>query len=104
MELPKHFRGDKYIYLLMAYKLASETKDKRVKIGNDNGLVGGQNYERIFTIRDYDGHSIIQETKSSKAFADFSKFYEIVNPNDNRPVIKEYIDESGDNCSIVWVH
>lgn len=104
MALPKHFRGDKYIYLLMAYQLASQAKDKYIKIGDDNGMIGGQNYERIFRITDYKGKTLIQEKKSSKNCADFSRFFEIVDIKDERPVIKEYIDESGDNCSANWVH
>ena len=67
----KTYKGEKYIYLLMGYKLAKDNKDF-IKIGLDNGFKGGQNYERTFKIQDYNNKILLVETKTSKSFADFS--------------------------------
>lgn len=112
MALPKQFRGDKYIYLLMALKLINHTYDiakekftsGHIKIGADNGYIGGQNYERRFILHKWNEQWILQEIKASRAFADFSKYYEVLRPLSDIPVIREYINQDGDNCSKNWVH
>ena len=101
--MPKVFKGEKYIYLLMAYKLAKQNNG-RVKIGNDNSYVGEQNYERIFSIQDYNNRTLLIEKKTSRCFADFSRVFEITNFDKERPTIKEYYNEAGENGSDNWVH
>jgi len=102
----KEYKGDKYIYLLMGYMLARQSKDNSVVIGHDNGFTGGQNYYRVFTIQKYDGKELLIEKKTARSFADFSRVYEVISGSktDNKPYIREYINESGDNCSKTWVH
>lgn len=115
--MPKAFKGEKYIYLLMAIRLCQQYKltpvDKACKeptftaiIGNDNNMVGGQNYYRYFKLwkSSYDDRWILQETKTSKACADFSRYFEVLYPEEIKPVIKEYYNEHGENCSTRWEH
>ena len=89
----------------MAYVLVIESsKDgKYVKIGNDNGMKGGQNYERRFEIQTYQGKTLLIEKKSSPHCADFSRVFEIVG-NMPTPIIKEYWNEDGENASNKWTH
>lgn len=95
-------KGEKYIYLAMAYRLAKENGGN-VKIGDDNGFVGGQNYARHFRISDYDGKKILAETKFSSCNADFTRYFE-VSDRMQRPYIYEYFNEYGDNMSNRWDH
>lgn len=99
----KNISGEKYIYLLMAYRLA-KLNGGNVKIGEDSGYVGGQNYFRNFTVSNYENKTILTESKNGKNFADYSKYYEVLNENTRVPIIKDYIDESGNNCSKYWRH
>ena len=104
-KLPKYFKGEKYIYLLMAVRLCQQDKkDETAYIGYDNNYIGGQNYYRRFTLSTYDNKLILEETKISKHFANFSKCYEIINIDKERPTIKEYWNEDGENCSKTWTH
>lgn len=103
-----HFKDDKYIYYLMAYKLAKLEQAKGNSlalaiIGDDNGYTDGFHYQRNFTVTEYAGHTLITEVKSSKSCADFVRYVEIINPNEPRPVIKPYINEHGENC-YRWTH
>ena len=99
---PKVFKGEKYIYLLMGYFLAKQNKG-RIKIGDDNGMKGSQNFERIFTISEHEGSILLTERKTSVNFADFSRTFEVYGDMPT-PTIKEYVDEAGDNHSKNWVH
>jgi len=99
----KIYKGEKYIYLLMAYKLA-KADGGYVRIGKDNGCTGGQNYYRNFNIQEYEGKTLLVETKVSKSFADFSRTFEIRNENSENPVITDYINEDFENCGQSWVH
>lgn len=104
----KHFKGEKYIYYLMAYRLAKSFKEKGNSlalaiVGDDNGYTDGYHYQRNFTISEYHGQTIIAEVKSSKSCADFVRYVEIINPNEPRPMIRPYINESGENC-YKWTH
>ena len=101
--LPKAFKDEKYIYLLMAYKMA-KANDGHVCIGEDNGYVDGYHYARWFKIQKYDGRTLLIETKSSKHCADFSRVFEVLNEDGNRPTIKEYWNEANENCSNCWTH
>lgn len=101
--MPKVFKGEKYIYLLMAYTMAKDNNGL-ITIGNDNNMVGGQNYYRRFTIQEYEGKTLIEETKTSKSFADFKRVFEIICLDSKTPVIREYFNEDGDNCSNCWTH
>ena len=98
----KEIKGEKYIYLAMAYELA-KSKGGVAIVGHDNGYTGGQNFYRRFTIQDYHDHVILRETKSSASSAEFDRHFKIV---DCLPRIKvyEYIDECGDNYSTRWIH
>ncbi len=95
-------KGEKYIYLLMGYMLA-KAGEGRAKIGNDTGYTGGQQYERVFKISEYQGKTILSETKTGSNFADYHRYYE-VSGELPKPVIKEYFNESGENCSNNWTH
>lgn len=98
----KIYSGEKYIYLLMGYKLAKLNKGY-VRVGLDNGLKGGQNYFREFTIQEYDNKTLLIETKLSPAFADFSRTFEIKG-NEEKPIIMDYINEDLENCGQRWIH
>lgn len=100
----KEFTGEKYIYLNMAYRLAKENGGK-IKIGNDNGYRGGQNFERWFSIQEYIGDIILRESKTSAGFANFSREFLIVDMEDSKRVrIYPYYNEDNENCSKKWVH
>lgn len=102
--MAKSFKGEKYIYLLMAYTLAKQNNGVAI-IGYDNGTIGGQNYYRKFNITQYRGETLLTETKTSKHFADFSRTFRVVSyENDRKPVITEYLNENGENVSKVWTH
>ena len=98
----KEIKGEKYIYLAMAYELA-KSKGGVARVGHDNGVTGGQNYYRRFTIQDYNDNVILRETKSKASFAEFDRYFKIV---DCLPRIRvyEYVDENGDNYSTSWNH
>lgn len=101
MDLPKTFKGEKYIYLLMGYQLALTTNG-RASIGVDTGFTGGQNYQRTFVIVKYQDKTLLQEIKTSKSFADFSKYYEVIGELP-KPIIKEFW-ENNENASKNWQH
>jgi len=101
-KLPKVFKGEKYMYLLMGYILA-KTGGGRTKIGDDTGYIGAEQYERVFHIAEYQGKILLIETKSSKQCADFSRTFEISGELP-KPTIKEYFNEDGENCSNNWTH
>lgn len=103
----KTIKGEKYIYLLMAYTLAKASKNKRVSIGKDTGMKSGFNFQRSFSIQEYDDKILLVEKKSSPHFADYSRAFEIIENNDpenGRDYIYEYITESGENASTRWEH
>lgn len=102
-------KGEKYIYLLMAYTLAKQRAKEsgspmRVNIGKDNGYKNGYMFSRVFSVVLYRGKEILTETKSSPNFADFSRSFQILNGDSESPSIYEYINEDGDNCSKHWRH
>ena len=113
--MKKYYKGEKYIYLLMATRLClsagieeSGEFSKTVLIGDDNGIVGGQNYFRKFRLQKHDGKWILNEYKSSRGFAEFSRSFqvgytieEVINKT---PAISDYMNEYGDNCGQNWVH
>ena len=107
----KQITGEKYIYLAMAHKLANENgktngNEKSIQIGDDNGMRGGQNFYRRFTLMTYQDQLLLIEKKISANFADFQKVF-LVKPNETtpeKPYIYEYIDENGDNGSKTWYH
>ena len=101
--IAKQIKGEKYIYLLMAYTLA-KANEGRVVVGEDSGFVGGYNFMRAFAISEYDGRTILHETKSSKNFADFTRYFEVYGDLRIPPKFREYINESEENCSTRWVH
>ena len=113
MDLPKNFKGEKYIYLLMAVKLCQQSKNLVALVGDDNNYVGGQNYYRAFTLSKNTSTSntnsnewVLQERKNGANFADYSKFYRVYLPTKNitaRPLIGELF-EGNDNLSKNWVH
>ena len=99
----KSYKGEKYIYLLMAFRLAEQNLNS-IKIGNDNGMVGGNQFERFFKIQKYDNKVLLVETKSSKGFADFSRTFEVIGCELECPTICDYMNEYGENCGQEWVH
>jgi len=104
--MKKEIKAEKYIYLLMGYE-RSKANGKYASIGRDNGMVGGFNYWRAFSITEYQGKTILTEKKSSKSCADFSRYFEVDDRtaiNNGRVYIYEYINESGENCSTRWEH
>lgn len=98
--MPKEIKGEKYIYLLMGYTLANQSGGAAI-VGEDNEMIGGQHYYRTFSVQKYDGKTLLVERKSSKHLADFSRVFEVIG---DKPTIREYIDEAGDNCSKTWTH
>jgi len=98
----KEIRGEKYIYLAMAYKLAKENGGS-ITIGNDNGFTGGHYYMRKFAIEKGDGgYSILFETKNGANFADFTRSFMVINIG-KIPKFYERI-EGNDNYSKRWIH
>ena len=97
----KQIKGDKYIYLSMAYQLAKQNGG-RVQVGHDNGRKGGQQFVRWFTINTNDSRTVLQETKTSASYADFSRYY-LIFDLDKYIAVYELI-EDGDNYSKNWIH
>ena len=100
--MTKEYKGDKHIYYSMAYNLAKNNNGK-VQVGEDNGMVGGQNYWRAFSIQDYNGKILLIEKKSSKSCADFSRVVEVIDYS-SMPKFRDYINEAGENGTKVWIH
>lgn len=111
----KYYKGEKYIYLLMAFKLClqnmqDEKMSEGVIVGNDNGIVGGQNYYRRFRLMLHDNKWLLTETKNSRSFADFSRTFEIrvddlAEPEKTKtPAICDYMNEYNENCGKNWIH
>lgn len=101
----KELKGEKYIYLAMAYKIAKESEENYIQIGNDNGIKGGQNFWRSFSIQEYNGEILLNEVKTSPHFAHFQRTFVIVDtPHYARVYIYEYINEQGENASTCWIH
>ena len=99
----------------MAFKICldnmqDEKKSNKMKIGNDNGMVGGQNYERSFRVMLYDNKWLLTEYKNSRHFAEFSRTFEVIvdkldEPEKTEaPAICDYIDEYEENCGKTWKH
>lgn len=104
--MPNQIKGEKYIYLAMAYELTKRQPEKTIQIGDDNGMKGGQNYYRRFSIMNYQDKILLIEKKISSHFADFHRAF-LISENETtpqKPYIYEYIDEYGDNGSKTWVH
>jgi len=101
--MTKEFTGEKYIYFLMAYELAHYAIDKSREVGSDNGYIGAYKYERRFRIQEYNGKTLLTEYKSSPSSADFSRTVEVDKAGD-RPVIRPYINEDGEDGYKTWVH
>ena len=99
----KTYKGEKYIYLLMGYTLA-KLNNGRVTIGKDTGFKGGQHFERCFSIQDYEGQILLNEIKTSKGFADFTRTFLILSPSAINPTIKDYMNEYNENCGVNWIH
>ena len=99
----KIYKGEKYIYLLMAYNLA-KSNGGSVKIGHDNGFKGGQNFERFFKISEYEGNTLLTETKTSKGFADYSRVFSVWCCSSIKPTICDYMNEDFENCGCRWTH
>ncbi len=101
--MKKELKGEKYIYLLMGYMLAKEQTKDYISVGNDNGMIGGQNYWRSFSVRKWNDKLLLIETKTTAHSANFTRTYELLEGK-SRVYIYEYIDEVGDNHSTNWVH
>ncbi len=98
----KIYKGEKYIYLLMAYKLAKANKNY-VTIGRDDCFKGGNHYYRTFKIQHYKFKTLLIETKTSDAFADYSRVFEI-DGDESRPSIMDYMNEDNENAGQNWTH
>jgi hypothetical protein len=75
----KQLKGEKYIYALMAIELCEIEKKKGNSlcvVGNDNRMVGGYNFERKFSIGEYEGQKYLREIKSSPHCADYERFFD----------------------------
>lgn len=99
----KIIKGEKYIYLAMAYALAKSHGGVAI-VGHDSGYRGGFMYWRRFTIHEYQGKTLLTETKSSRHCADFSRTFEVVDTGGDRPIIRDYYNEAGENCATRWIH
>lgn len=98
----KEIKGEKYIYLAMAYELAKNAGGYR-GIGRDNGYKGGQSFWRSFKVLEHNGATLLQETKTSASSADFSRYFQVLE-TESRPIIREYITEDNENASKKWIH
>lgn len=83
--MQKTLKGEKYIYALMAIQYLENQKSEYegteqwkgyIKIGNDNGMKGGYQFQRIFRLVETDGKKYLIETKSSPHMADYSRAFE----------------------------
>ena len=100
----KTYKDEKYIYLLMGYLLAKQKKGG-AEVGRDNGYVDGFHYQRRFMVKDYGGKILLIETKSSKGCADYSRVFEVIDyENKGRIIIRDYMNESNENCGQTWTH
>ena len=108
----KELKGEKYIYFAMAYQLAKQQPEttehgsRSILIGDDNGMIGGQNYYRRFSIMKYQDEILLIEKKTSKHFASFVRAFSIIESGTqiSRIHIYEYINEKGENGSKRWEH
>ena len=94
--------GDKYIYVVMAYQLA-KLAGGHVKIGNDNGYIGGDKFARYFNIMQHNTNTILQETKGSRGGADFSRYFR-VEEGKSRIFVYTYYNEYAEDCNKRWEH
>ena len=78
-----------YFYLLALYNL---TKNKINKIGNDNGYIDGYKHTRSFKIQQYEGEYYLNETKTSKACAEYTRTFKIMNYKSVNPSFKYVSD------------
>jgi hypothetical protein len=99
----KYYKDEKYIYLLMGYHLAKNNSGYFM-VGKDDGYIGGASYWRSFRIQIYEGQEILTETKNSRHFAAFSRSFVVVNGDKEKPLIKDYINEYGENSGQCWTH
>jgi hypothetical protein len=99
----KQLKGEKYIYFLMAYKIAKQ-EGGACRIGKDSGYKGGQMFERSFSIQEYKGKTYIHEHKTGANFADYTRSVEIFGAESEKPTIYEGINESGENMFKTWTH
>lgn len=97
----KQIKGEKYIYLLMAYKLA-KSNGGTTTVGNDSGMRGGQQFYRAFELQETDGYTVLFERKNSPNFVSHTKTYQVNEYPDHEPTIIENIDEDGTNWSKKW--
>ena len=86
----------------MGYMLAKQQSKDYVSIGEDSGMVGGQNYWRSFSVREYNGVLLLTETKTTKHCANFTRVFQ-VRTGGRIPEIFEY-SENGENYSTNWIH
>jgi len=101
MKKQKFYKGEKYIYLLMAIKGCQQSKKGTFVVGYDNKMKGGQNYMRSFDLTKYNGRDLLTENKTSKGFVNYSRTYEIWSINDKKPIIMDYIEDNF-NCGQNW--
>ena len=108
-QIEKQFKGEKYIYLLMAFNLCKEKGEirnghKTVKVGNDNNYIGGFMFERHFYIMDTDkGYYVLVEMKTKSNNASYNRYFKVMKSASLTPTIQELI-ENGDNLSRRWEH
>lgn len=103
----KQIKGEKFIYLLMAYERIKNGTGKLTKVGDDSGIVGGYNFQRIFTLYPKASHlneDILVETKSSPHCANFSRSFVIRDNGGKFPIIREHLNEHNENGSKHWIH
>lgn len=106
MAIQKIYKSEKYIYLLMGYKLAT-LNGGYVKVGNDTGMKGGEHYQREFTIQKDDNNIFLIESKNGSNFAKYSKTYIVgygTTDTSDKPTIRDYVDENWDNYGANWIH
>lgn len=100
----KNIKGEKYIYLAMAYTLAKKNSLAGVQVGYDNNFTSGFMYWRRFTVTKYGDKELLQETKSSRHCANFTRVFEVLHYSKDRPDFRDYINEAGENGAKHWVH
>ena len=104
--MTKPITGEKYIYLAMAYQLCKQSQKKHVKIGNDSGMKGDQNFERCFSLLEQatPNRYTLRESKTDVHFVSRARYFLVEDePGYSRPSIYEIV-ENGDNLSTHWQH
>ena len=88
----------------MGYNLAKNSEDKYIQIGEDTNMKGDEHYWRSFKVMSYQGKTLLIETKTSSHCANFHRAFEVLDYDNKKPTIIDYINEHGENEGTKWEH